>query len=319
MDSKLEKEEFVSGLEGTTITEIYLITVTLCVGYLLRCCALICFPFIRRKASSSVMVSFLLEYSTTVFPAVLIFTVLADYTTYVLFLELFITGVMISSIYSSSKILSSIKSALSSPFPPRLPFLTLTRTYINLFTAVAILGVDFKIYPRRLAKAELYGAGLMDVGVGSFLMAHGLTSPEAREQGPNIRGNPQRGYFGLIGLTVRHVLPLLVLGFVRLLAVKTLGYQEHVTEYGVHWNFFFTIATVRVRGGFFPLSSSPPPPPPPPHIKYQSSSFEEHFLCNDTISGSLFTSSSTTCLSPIWLWCDSCSCEHPLPSFTAVG
>lgn len=44
--------------------------------------------------------------------------------------------------------------------------------------------------------------------------------------------------------------PLFAMGFARLLAVKSTGYQVHVTEYGVHWNFFFTLAAVKV-GNFW--------------------------------------------------------------------
>ncbi len=35
-----------------------------------------------------------------------------------------------------------------------------------------------------------------------------------------------------------------VAGFVRLGMTKAAGYQEHVGEYGEHWNFFFTLAAV---------------------------------------------------------------------------
>ena len=55
-----------------------------------------------------------------------------------------------------------------------------------------------------------------------------------------------RGYVMRVVGTGRRVLPLMALGCVRLVSVKATGYQEHVTEYGVHWNFFFTIAFVRV-------------------------------------------------------------------------
>lgn len=241
---KLEKEAFVSGLEGTTISEIYLISVTLLSGYLVRCCCLVCSPSLSSLASTSLAAGFLLEYLTIIFPAVLILTVLADYTGYVLLAELFICIVLIAKkLGCAVGVSNSFQSVLAAQFPPRHPYLSVTRTFVNLFTAIAILAVDFTVYPRRLAKVETYGSGLMDVGVGAFLMAHGVTSPEAREAG----GARRRGYLSLLGHTLRQVLPLLVFGALRLLSLKSTGYQEHVTEYGVHWNFFFTIVSVRVR------------------------------------------------------------------------
>lgn len=40
--------------------------------------------------------------------------------------------------------------------------------------------------------------------------------------------------------------PLAALGVSRLLVIKGLGYQEHVSEYGVHWNFFATLFFMRL-------------------------------------------------------------------------
>ncbi len=44
----------------------------------------------------------------------------------------------------------------------------------------------------------------------------------------------------------RSCIPLLVIGAARTVSVKATDYQEHVSEYGVHWNFFFTLAAVKV-------------------------------------------------------------------------
>lgn len=41
-------------------------------------------------------------------------------------------------------------------------------------------------------------------------------------------------------------IPLVILGLGRLVTVKGVDYHEHVSEYGIHWNFFFTLTAVKV-------------------------------------------------------------------------
>ncbi|KAJ9507825.1 hypothetical protein QJQ45_019261, partial [Haematococcus lacustris] len=172
---------------------------------------------------------------------------------------------------------------------------------LMLFTCCAILAVDFRAFPRRYAKTQAWGTGLMDVGVGGILLAAGLVAaapPQQQQQqqqaqrqrgvqqeghgqqgegerqegeamgpasttlayvkalgwvtgGPKVSGCAWRlvellGSKLLAGLRrgVRAALPSWLLWAVRLLSVRALDYQEVVWEYGVHWNFFATIALV---------------------------------------------------------------------------
>lgn len=130
---------------------------------------------------------------------------------------------------------------------PRRPFLTVYRGCMMVVTSIAILAVDFKVFPRRFAKVETWGTSLMDVGVGSFVFAAGLASFKAFPSEPipaSKTGEESRGVIGKVIRSVRQSLPLLILGGARLVSVKNLDYAEHVSEYGVHWNFFFTLAAI---------------------------------------------------------------------------
>ncbi|KAK9474145.1 GWT1-domain-containing protein [Dipodascopsis tothii] len=122
---------------------------------------------------------------------------------------------------------------------PKKPFLTAYRGGMMIITCIAILAVDFEIFPRRFAKVETWGTSLMDLGVGSFVFSMGLVS--ARGPLKSIFYKRQTTFVRAFATSVRQSLSVLLLGLLRLALVKAVDYHEHISEYGVHWNFFMTL------------------------------------------------------------------------------
>ncbi|NWU39648.1 PIGW protein, partial [Hylia prasina] len=248
MSQKQLKEAFVSNLNGTSLLEISagLSLPPLCL--LCRGLLLILYYLHHGKPVSSRTYSLLLDFLVLVSPLLFSCTVLSPVIFFIpVILAAFCAGIF-------SKIYSLRKWEARAPFgqiveefqkahldPQCIPAVTVFRVYVNVLTSISILAVDFPQYPRRYAKAETYGTGVMDLGVGAFIFGNALVCPEVRQQ-PH-RPRPR---FSSLARQVFSVWPLVALGVGRLLSVKSIEYHEHTSEYGVHWNFFFTLALVRL-------------------------------------------------------------------------
>ena len=113
-----------------------------------------------------------------------------------------------------------------------------------LVTCISILAVDFTVFPRTSAKTKEFGISLMDMGGAFFVISSGLSSRWAR--GLSAHTGLSYDFTASLMLFGKQTVMVGGLGWARLAMVKFLGYQEVVEEYGLHWNFFFTLATVWV-------------------------------------------------------------------------
>lgn len=112
-------------------------------------------------------------------------------------------------------------------------FITNARALVNLVTAIAILAIDFNVFPKDFGKTKKYGFSLMDAGVGLFVYANSLVVSKREESFLKI---------------LRDSVILFALGIGRYFVTTEIKYHVAVWEYGVHWNFFITLAITRVLG-----------------------------------------------------------------------
>lgn len=228
---KQRKEQFVSGLAGGSIEEINLVTSVALCGYL-------CWNLLKNTTEDgnvNLIVDFFLNWCG----------LLLSITTYAdnpIGLNLLIlTPCVVYFFLKRTHSRQTRKRQMETSFElTKSPFITAYRGGMLIITALAILAVDFDIFPRRFAKVETWGTSLMDLGVGSFVFSNGIVSSRIllkEEMAQKRTGLFQRSFQALkAGGTI------FALGLLRLFFVKNLEYQEHVTEYGVHWNFFITLA-----------------------------------------------------------------------------
>lgn len=123
------------------------------------------------------------------------------------------------------------------------------RSSVFLITGVTILAIDFDIFPLKHLKRKTYGIALMDLGVGLFIVCHSFrlirnnehVSSERNQYLIDLKKLPIKIYHSLKTNSL-----LLIIGFTRLALIKITNYKVSVNEYGVHWNFFFSIFFVKV-------------------------------------------------------------------------
>ncbi|XWS62167.1 hypothetical protein CRYUN_Cryun07bG0187800 [Craigia yunnanensis] len=240
------KEQFVSNLTGSSMLEISALLTTVPILVLLRqsiCSEALTDAYtketsLKKKDSAMVASKNLKAYLATlamdfvfiVLPTLLLFTVLAEwiYLWMILLSLLLIFSIAVKRSrclpYSDGP--NAFRTSISS-----------YRVAMMFVTCLCILAVDFRIFPREFAKTETYGTSLMDLGVGSFVLVNSIVSRQAR----NVSSSMNWWKAALKSTT-----PLLLLGFGRLVSTLSVDYQVHVGEYGVHWNFFFTLAGVSI-------------------------------------------------------------------------
>jgi phosphatidylinositol glycan class W len=252
---------------------------------------------LRAKSNQSL----LFDYMLLIFPVLCSFTIGADYNHITFAISLVIGCSLLYRRLSSRAPADNDKlTNTSTPFQNTyyitlfkgkverfiflIPLFTFNVGSIVLLTCIAILAIDFPVFPRRHGKTETFGLSLMDTGVGLFIVSSAVTSKYARttfsthstllqgqclpkhqvkhESNPSKDSPKPSNHTWSVSYALRWFSQLLYqcsqqlylhsmkhsivlgLGIGRVIVLEALQYQKHVSEYGYHWNFFVTLFVV---------------------------------------------------------------------------
>lgn len=229
-DYKELHKEAISNQTGSSLIEIYTTLFPLPVHIIVFVWMSISTNY-NEKINSPTVWMFLFEFVTLVLPTVFNLTLLSEYSNaqFAFYLIVFMfpfTWLLFNHNYLST---SDIKTRKS-------PYMNFYRFMLNTYTVFCILGVDFNVFPRRFAKTENYGYSVMDIGVGCYVCSNALMFNI-----PKVHNITKCAF-----KVFKQVLPLLVLGIGRTYFVTKSDYQHYVFEYGVHWNFFISLAFLKI-------------------------------------------------------------------------
>ncbi|XP_012552420.3 uncharacterized protein LOC105842722 [Bombyx mori] len=214
-------ESFMQNNHGSTLLHTFL-----CISFTVQCALIVSLMKVKN---------YIYEYVIIILPLICAHTILSNYIyelnlfTFLLLTYKFKNKINLNTISNKLKQNNILNNNI-------ITSITYVRGLTYLITVFCILAVDFKFFPRHLAKTERYGYSLMDTGVGLFVLISGLVHKDLHSH----------NFVAILRSNIKFVSILCILGVFRFVSIKKLDYQEHISEYGVHWNFFFTLAICKL-------------------------------------------------------------------------
>ncbi|KAF7371029.1 GPI-anchored wall transfer protein [Mycena sanguinolenta] len=269
-DYKAFKEASVSGLTGSTVTHVNMVSSVALASIGL-------YSVLQTRVYRVRAIPFLVSWIVLLLPLLLSMTLSANKPGLLSFLLLLPTAFILFSTPAPDRMNMPLPAG-KSPTPPPVtpsyvqsrevklvltpvPAVTTYRAHMMLMTILGILAVDFPVFPRELAKCESYGVSLMDLGIGSFVFSNGLVSaipllknpahlsapllPKS-EYGSTKNRTHHRTWCGTRSVGQGHRLSSVFPVLSSPPALTEFYDQEHETEYGVHWNFFISLAILPI-------------------------------------------------------------------------